>query len=71
MVATNLKFNTIVESIYSLPIEDREEIRSLLDRNIADTRRDEIAHNFELAKAEEKSGNMKFSSSIEELKNML
>jgi hypothetical protein len=66
-----LKFDNIVETIYSLPLEDRMEIKNLLEHNIADTRRNEIAANYKKSQEENKSGKLKFSSKISELKKML
>jgi hypothetical protein len=71
MKTHTLKFNTIVESLYGLPLEDRLEIMSLLENNIADARRDEISNNYKKSKEENKSGKLKFSSRINELKKML
>lgn len=65
------QFNEIVETMYNLPLEDRVELMTLLEHNIADSRRDEIALSFQKAKNEEKSGKLKFSSSIQELKKMI
>lgn len=66
-----LKFNNIIETIYSLPLEDKVEIKTLLEHNIADARRDEIELNFRKSKEECKAGKLKFSSKIDELKKML
>lgn len=66
-----LQFNSIVETIYSLPLEDRLEIINLLEHNIADTRRNEIANNHKKTQEDYKSGKLKFSSKINELKKML
>jgi hypothetical protein len=66
-----LKFSNIIETIYGLPLEDRLEIKNLLEHNIADTRRNEISDNFKKAQEEFKSGKLKFSSRISELKEML
>ncbi|MEI6184886.1 MAG: hypothetical protein WCP65_05105 [Bacteroidota bacterium] len=67
----NTGFYSVVETIYSLPLEERIELKTLLEHNIADTRREEIAANFKAAQAEYKKGNLKFSSSIKDLKKML
>ena len=64
-------FNTIVENIYNLPLEYKEELKNLLEHNISDARRQEIADNYKTAQIEQKSGKLKFSSSIHELKKML
>ena len=66
-----LQFNNIVETIYSLPLEERVEIKNLLEHNIADSRRNEIANNYKKAQEEHKSGKLKFSSKIIDLKKML
>ncbi len=64
-------FSTVVESVYSLSLEYKEELKTLLDRNIADARRDEIAENYNKAQKQEKAGKLKFSSSVSDLKKML
>jgi len=65
------KFNNIVETLYSLSLDEKEEIKNLLEHNIADARRNEIANNYKKAQDEHKSGKLKFSSKISELKKML
>jgi hypothetical protein len=71
MKTTVLNYNNIIETLYALPLEDRQEIKILLEHNIADARRDEIEQNFRKSKAEHKSGKLKFTSKINELKTML
>ena len=66
-----IQFNSIVDTIYNLSLEDRVELKSLLERNIADSRRNEISSNYKKAQAELKNNKMKFSSNIQELKKML
>jgi hypothetical protein len=65
------EFNSIVETIYNLPLEEKEELKDLLEHHIAEVRRDEIALNYKNSQAEHKAGNLKFSSSIKDLKKML
>lgn len=64
-------FNTIVETIYKLSLEDRLEIKNLLEHNIADARREEIGSNYKKSQEEHKAGKLEFSSKIEDLKEML
>lgn len=64
-------FNILVETIYSLPLDEKQELKDLLEHNIADSRRKEIALNYKNAQAEHKAGKLKFSSSIKDLKKML
>ena len=71
MKTETMNYSNIVETIYGLPLEDKLEIVSLLEHNIADTRRTEIANSYKEAQIEEKAGKLKFSSKISELKKML
>jgi len=64
-------FSHIVETVYDLPLEFKEELKDLLEHNIADARRREIANNYKIAQKEYKAGKLKSSSSIKELKKML
>ena len=64
-------FNNIVETIYGLPLEDKMEIITLLEHNVADSRREEIAENYKKSTIEQKAGKLKFSSKISGLKKML
>ena len=65
------RFNEIVEKVYNMPLEDKVELKNLLEHNITGDRRKEIASNFLKSLEENKSGELKFSSNIEELKKML
>jgi hypothetical protein len=71
MRTQNVQFNDIVETIYNLPLEERMEIKILLEHNIADARRNQIADNYKKSQEEHKSGKLKFSSKISVLKKML
>ena len=66
-----LKYSSIIESIYSLPLEDKIELKTLLEHNIADARRNEIEFNYKESQEEEKSGKLEFSSNLNELKEIL
>ena len=71
MKTVAVHFNNIVESIYNLPLEYKEELKSLLEHNISDARRQEIADNYKTAQTEQKAGKLIFSDSIQDLKKML
>ena len=71
MKVETMNFNNIVETIYSLPLEDKMEIITLLEHNIADSRRNEIVTNYKKSNIEHKAGKLKFSSKTSELKKML
>lgn len=68
---SNIGFNRVVETIYSLPIEDKIKLKTLLEHNIAETRRNEIVDSFKKTQSEQKDGSLQFSSNIEDLKKML
>ena len=67
----HIGFDRVVETIYSLPIEEKIELKTLLEHNIAETRRNEIVGNFKKSQTEQKEGTLQFSSNIEDLKKML
>lgn len=71
MKTQTLKYSNIIESIYSMPLEDKIELKNLIEHNIADARRNEIEINFKESRDEEKSGKFEFSSNLSELKEML
>lgn len=71
MKTLSLQFNDFVDKIYSLPLEDKVELKNLLEHNIAESKRNEIAENYMLARAEEEAGKLMFSSNIAELKKIL
>ncbi len=71
MKTATADFNNIVERVYDLPLEYKEELKNLLEHNISDVRRQEIADNYKTAQKEQKTGKLKFSSSVSELKKML
>jgi hypothetical protein len=66
-----IQFNNIVDTIYNLPLEEKVELKNLLEHNIADARRDEMVSNYKKAQEEEKAQKLKFSSNIQELKQLL
>jgi hypothetical protein len=71
MNTTPSHFNHIVESVYNLPLDEKEELKNLLDHNIAEARRDEILLSYKKAQKEFKNGDLKFSSDPDELMGML
>ena len=71
MKAETVNFNSIVETIYNLPLGDKIEIVTLLEHNIADSRRTEIVSNYKKSKLEHTAGKLKFLASTSELKKML
>lgn len=66
-----MTFNDVVEVIKSLSTDEKEEIQLLLNQYIREERRDEIYNNFNLAQVEQRKGTLKFSSNINELRQLI
>jgi len=71
MGTLEFRFNDMVDKIYSLPLDEKMELKNLLEHNISEERRNEIVVNFKKAREEHLSGNLKFSAELDELKKML
>jgi len=57
--------------MYNLPLNDKLELKKLLEQNIGEERRLEIFGNFQTAKDEQNKDELIFSSDISKLKKML
>lgn len=66
-----LTFNDVVEVIKGLSTDEKQEIQLLLNQYIREERRDEIYDNFNLAQVEQQKGELKFSSNINELRQLI
>lgn len=66
-----MTFSDVVEAIKSLSADEKHEIQLLLQQYLREERRDEIYENFSVAKIEQPEGELKFSSNITELKQLL
>jgi hypothetical protein len=66
-----MTFNNVVEAIQNLSTDEKEEIQLLLKQYIREERRDNIYDNFKSAQVEEKKGELKFSSNINQLKQLI
>ena len=64
-------FATLVENMRSCSIEEKLELKSLLERSLIEERREEILADHRRSLAEFKTRKPKFSSSISELKKSL
>jgi len=64
-------YGKLVDSLYGLPLSDKQEVIKLLEKNIAEERRNEIFKNYQVNKEEHKQGRLKFSEDITTLKKML
>ncbi len=62
-----LAFSNIVEAAYRLPIRGKLGLKKLLEYNIIEERRNEIAKDFKQSKEDLRNGNLKFSDHIKAL----
>ena len=66
-----MTFQTLVEHIQLLSLPEKEEIRSLLDRYVAEERRAEVARHHEESLEELRRDELEFSSDPARLRQML
>ncbi|QSJ17649.1 hypothetical protein JYQ62_01865 [Nostoc sp. UHCC 0702] len=66
-----MSFNDVVEAIKGLSFEEKQELQLLLRQYLREERREEIYENFKTAQLEEHNGELKFSSNINELKQLI
>lgn len=66
-----MTFSDVVEVIKSLSTDEKREIHLLLQQYLREERRDEMYNNFKSAQVEQKKGELKFSSNIEELRQLI
>ena len=64
-------YGAIVEVVYGLSLEERLDLKNLLDHNITETRRAGILKNGQDAKMAEKNNELVFSDDIGKLRTML
>jgi len=67
----HLEYRKIVNEIRNLPLEDKEEIRILLEKYIIEERRAEIFENYKKSRREGRSRKLVFSNKVAELKKMI
>jgi predicted translin family RNA/ssDNA-binding protein len=66
-----MSFETLVEKIRTCSVEEKEELKFLLERALIEERRREIRSNHRRSLDEAKRGKLKFSSSVSDLKKSL
>ena len=66
-----MTFSDVVEGIKALSLDEKREIQSLLEQYLREERRIEVYANFKSAQTEEQDSELKFSSNIEELKQLI
>ena len=68
---SGMSFSDVVEAIKSLSTEEKQEIQLLLMQYLREERREEIYENFQTAQVEEQNGELKFSSEINALRQLI
>jgi hypothetical protein len=66
-----MSFSEVVEAVRGLSFEEKQEIQNLLAQYLREERREEIYQNYQASRLEEQSGQLKFSSDINELQQMM
>ncbi|AVH74051.1 hypothetical protein [Nostoc sp. 'Lobaria pulmonaria (5183) cyanobiont'] len=66
-----MTFSDVVEAIKSLSSEEKLEIQLLLQQYLREERREEIYQNFQAAQVEQQNNELKFSSNIDELRQLI
>ena len=66
-----MSFETLVEKIRTCSVEEKEELKFLLERALIEERRRDIRANHRRSLDEVKRGKLKFSRSVNDLKKSL
>lgn len=66
-----MTFSDVVEEIKNLSTEEKREIQLLLQQYLREDRRDEILDNFQSAQLEQQQGELKFSSDVKQLRELI
>lgn len=66
-----MTFSDVVEAIKSLSSEEKLEIQLLLQQYLREERREEIYQNFQAAQVEQQNSELKFSSNMDELRQLI
>ncbi len=67
----NVSFVDVVENVKQLSIEEKQELKDLIDSYLIEERREEIYQNYQKSKQNYAEGNLNFSTNLDELEAML
>jgi len=62
-----MSFATLVEEIKKLPLEDKLELKYLIEKYVIEERRNKIYKNYKKSLIEAEQGKLKFSDDVDEL----
>jgi hypothetical protein len=64
-------FEVLVEQVRTRSVEEKEQLKFLIERDLVEARRRDIAENHKRSEEEAKGGKLKFASSIDDLKKII
>lgn len=67
----NLTFESLVDELRKCSLEEKEELKSLLDRWMIEERRKEILGHYDQSHAELREGKLQFTADVRQLKSWL
>lgn len=67
----NTTFIDVVEDVKQLSIEEKQELKGLIDSYLIEERREDIYQNYKQSKQNLADGKLQFSSNLNELEAML
>lgn len=67
----NVSFVDVVEDVKQLSIEEKQELKCLIDSYLIEERREEIHRNYQTSKQNLAVGNLNFSTDLDELEASL
>ncbi len=66
-----VSFVDVVEDVKQLSIEEKQELKDLIDSYLIEERREEINQNYQKSRQNLADGNLRFSADLDELEAML
>jgi len=66
-----LRYDSLIESIKSLSLEEKEELRFLIEKYLIEERREKIYNNYQETLKEEQEKKLEYSNDVNKLKRMI
>ncbi|MEW6618499.1 MAG: hypothetical protein AB1422_03995 [bacterium] len=66
-----LTYDNLIDTVKSLSIEEKEELKFLMERYLIEERREEIYKNYQNSLKEAEKGKLEFSSNVRKLRKMV
>lgn len=66
-----MTFSEVVESVKKLSFEEKEELKSLVEKYLVEEKREEVYQHYLISQNRQKEGKLTFSSDIDELMESL